>query len=213
MAVVVNADSVIRKLKFDHIRAKNEHEFRSLELLTSLLLHLRSRPLVIQNMIQETANLIQKHFKFRYTMIGLRNLTDGLYYYEVNSGMRQEAWTNQKSRKYKKEDFELSTSSYSAAEISKLSRVYLEEVNPLGATDVSVLNRPVLHGGRRKTDDDALEADFIDTLILGPGDDLLGWIEYSGTVTGKFPDAVTIKNIEVIAGILSVALVSLGYAQ
>jgi len=127
--------------------------------------------------------------------------------------MRPDAWASQKSRKYKKEDFNLRTDSYNAAEISKLSRVYLEEENPLGTTDITVLNRPVLFGGKRKADDDALEADFIDTLILGPDDDLLGWIEYSGTVTGKFPDALTVKNIEVIAGLLSIALLSLGYSR
>jgi hypothetical protein len=164
-------------------------------------------------MIQDAANQIQKQFKLRYCMIGLKSLTDGMYYYEVNSGMRPSSWESQRTRKYKKEDFGLHTNAYNAAEISHITRVYLEEENPLGPTDMTVLNRPVLHGSRRKSDDDALEADFVDTLILGPGDDILGWIEYSGTVTGKFPDSVTIRNVEIAAAILAVALRSIGYAK
>jgi len=213
MALAPTSDSVRRKLKFDYLKARNDPTFKSMDMLGTLLAHFLKPQLNIRDMIQEAANLIQKQFKLRYAMVGLKSMVDGFYYYEVNAGMRQDAWESQKARKYRKEDFDLHTSSYNAAEVSKLTRIYLEEENPLGPTDMMVLNRPVLHGSRRKLDDDALEADFVDTLIVGPGEDLLGWIEYSGTITAKFPDAVTIRNIEIAAGILAVALRSLGYAK
>lgn len=211
--VAPTADSVKRKLKFDYLKAKNDPTFRAMDMLGALLGHFYRPQLIVKDMIQDAANQIQKQFKLRFAMVGLKSLTDGFYYYEVNSGMRPDAWENQKSRKYRKEDFDLRTDSYSAYEVSKLTRVYLEEDNPLGPTDMTVLNRPVLHGSKRKYDDDALEADFVDTLIVGPEDDLLGWIEYSGTVAGKFPDPVAIRNIEIAAGILAVALRSIGYAK
>jgi hypothetical protein len=213
MVGMVNPESVIRKLKFDYLKAKNDSHFKSMEVMTLLLSRLQRSQFVIHDLIQEAANQIQRQYKLRYTLIGLRGLSDGTYRYEVMSGMRPDAWTSQKARTYKRADFELHTQNYNAGELSKYSRVYLEEVNPLGEDDLKVLNRPVLHGTRRKEEDEALEADFIDTLILGPADDLLGWIEYSGTITGEFPPAIAIKSIEVMAGILSIALVSQGYAM
>jgi hypothetical protein len=212
MVGMVSPESVIRKLKFDYLKAKNDSHFKSMEMMTLLLSRLQRSQFVVHDLIQEAANLIQRQYKFRYTLIGLRSLSDGLYRYEVMSGMRPDAWTSQKARTYKTTDFELQTQNYSAGELSRQSRIYLEEVNPLGEADLTVLNRPVLHGTTRKGEDEALEADFIDTLILGPADDLLGWIEYSGTITSEFPPAIAIKSIEVIAEILSIALVSQGYA-
>ena len=206
-------DAVKRRLKFDYIKAKTDPSFRSLDLIGGLLLHFQKPAIDINNIMQDTCNQIQRQFRVRYAMIGLRSLTDDLFKYEYQAGMRQEAWGNQRARTYKRTDFELHTQNYSAFEISKLTRVYLEEENPLGTNDITVLNRPVLHGGKRREDNDALEADFIDTLIVGPHDDFLGWLEYSGTLTGKFPDSVTIRNIEIIAGVLSVALRTLGYAK
>lgn len=213
MDKAVTTDSVKRRLKFDYMKAKNDPVARSMDFLSVLLGHFMRPQIVVRELIKDAASQMQKQFRLRYAMVGLRNPADGFYYYEAESGMRPEAWESQRARKYVRADFELRTDKYNAAEISPLTRVYLEEENPLAEKDLSVLNRPVLHGSRRNQDDDALEADFLDTLIIGPGRDLLGWIEYSGTVTGKLPDAVAIRNIEVAAQILAVALKSIGYAR
>ncbi|HEX9908614.1 MAG TPA: hypothetical protein VGB78_09170 [Thermoplasmata archaeon] len=213
MMNTIGMDAVKRKLKFDYIKAKSDPSFKALDLIGGLLQHFLKPQLDINSMMQDACNQIQRQFRVRYTMIGLKSLTDGLYKYEYQAGMRQEAWDNQRRRTYKRVDFDLHTQNYNASEISKITRAYLEEDNPLATTDLTVLNRPVLHGGKRREEDDALEADFIDTLIMGPYDELLGWIEYPGTLTGKLPDAVTMRNVEIVAGVLSVALRSLGYAK
>jgi hypothetical protein len=206
MATQVDTDSVRRKLKFDYLKAKNDASSRTLDVFSQLLGYFQKPQIVVHDMIQDAANLIQRQFRLRWAMVGLKSQSDGLYRYEVHCGMRPDSWARQKARAYKLSDFALHTNSYNAGEISRLTRVYLEEENPLGKDDTGVLNRPILLGTRRKSDDETLEADFIDTLIVGPGDDLLGWIEYSGTVTMKFPDPMTIRNIEVISGILSAAI-------
>jgi hypothetical protein len=205
MAYYVNADSVKRRLKFEYLRVKNEHESKSLELFTQLLNHVHKPDLSVMNLIQEATLVIQKQFRFRWCMIGLRE-PDGWYRYLVNTGMREDAWARQKAKQYKLSDFDPNAVNYKAGEISKLSRVYLEEDNQLGKDDEGVVNRPALLHLTRKAEDDVLEADFLDTLIMGPGDELLGWIEYSGTVTGKMPDAMTIRHIEVISNILASAI-------
>jgi hypothetical protein len=205
MTAIGDIESVKRRLKLDYLRVKNEHNSKSLEIYSQLLAHLNKPQLSIEEMSQEATALIQRQFRLRWCMIGLRD-ADGLYRYHVNTGMRDDSWSRQKARQYTLEDFNIGAANYKAGEISKLSRVYLEEENPLGKNDEGVVNRPALLRLKRKSDDDVLEADFLDTLILGPGDELLGWIEYSGTVVGKFPDALTIRHIEIVAQILAAAI-------
>jgi len=205
MAINVTADSVKRRLKFEYLKIKNEHSSKSLELFTSLLAHFSKPDISVADLIQETTMLVQKQFRLRWCMIGLRE-PDGWYRYIVMTGMREDAWAKQKAKQYKLSDFDPNAANYKAGEISKLTRVYLEEDNRLGKEDEGVVNRPALLHLSRKAEDDVLEADFIDTLIMGPGDDLLGWIEYSGTVTGKMPDAIAIRHIEVASQIISAAI-------
>lgn len=194
-----------RRLRFDYLGARSDPTSRVLDGYVSILAHFQKQPLVIRDLIQDTVNWVHRQFRLRWCMIGLRS-PDGMYRYEVEAGMRPEAWTLQKTKTYKLTDFAPAAQNYKAGEISKLSRVYLEEENQLSGGDVGVVNRPALLRSRRKTDDETLEADFIDTLILGPKDELLGWIEYSGTLTGKFPDPMTIRFVEAIAPILAAAI-------
>jgi hypothetical protein len=204
---VVDVESVKRRLRFDYLGARSDPTSRVLDGYVSLLAHFQKQPLVVRELIQDTANWIHRQFRLRWCMIGLRG-PDGVYRYEVEAGMRPDAWTKQKAKMYKYTDFAPSAQNYTAGEISKLSRVYLEEENELYKEDEGVVNRPALLRARRKADDETLEADFIDTLIMGPRDDLLGWIEYSGTLTGKFPDPMTVRFIEAISAIIAAAITS-----
>ncbi len=206
MAAIGDIESVKRRLKFDYLKIKNEHNSKALEMYTQLMSHFHRPQLAVMELIQEATTLIQRQFRLRWCMIGLRE-ADGFYRYLVQTGMRDDAWARQKTKQYRLEDFNISAVNYKAGEVSRLTRVYLEEENPLGKNDEGVVNRPALLRQRRKSDDEVLEADFMDTLIYGNGDELIGWIEYSGTVTGKFPDALTIRYIEIVSQILGAALV------
>jgi hypothetical protein len=201
----MDVEAVKRKLKFDYLKTRNDPSSRNLETFSALLSDFQRPQIAIHDLMQEATNLIQKQFRFRWTMIGLKSQSDGLYRYEFQAGMRAESWARQKVKVYKLTDFDMK-GAYKAGEISKLTRFYPEEDNPLFSEDQGVVNRPILLRGKRKTEDEALEADYIDTLILGPGDELMGWIEYGGTVAGKLPDLMTIRYIEVIAGILGAAI-------
>jgi len=203
----VDLDSVKRRLRADYSKTRNDPSLRTLDGFILLLSHCQKDELIVRDLIQDAANYIRRQFRFRWTMIGLKNRTDGLYRYEVMSGMREDAWAKQRLKVYKKEDFALS-GHYSAGEISKLTRIYLEEENPLVGQDTDLVNRPVLLRSKRAAEDEALEADFTDTLIAGKNDELIGWIEYSGAITGKLPDAVSIRQIEVIAAIIGATISS-----
>jgi hypothetical protein len=206
MPDAVDVESVKRKMRFDYIKARNESDSKALEGFSTLLSHFERPQLSIRDMIQDSANFLQRQFKLRWAMVGLKSSSDGLFRYEVQTGMRTEAWARQKAKAYKETDFD-PRGSYKAGEISKLSRVYLEEENPLFKEDEGVVNRPVLLRTKRKEIDDTLEADFVDTLILGSHDELLGWLEYSGTLAGKLPEPMVIRHAEVAAAILGAAII------
>ena len=203
----VDPDTVKRKLRFDYLKAKNDPASRPLDGFTTLLQHFLKPHLVIHDLAQESATYIQKQFRLRWTLIGFR-CSDGMYRYDVMSGMRDEAWVRHKSKTWTRADFMPTSERYDYGDISKLSRVYLEEQNPLLKEDEQAVNRPALLRSKRDSDETCLEADFIDTLILGSKDEMLGWIEYSGTIAGEFPDPWTVRNIEVISAVIGAAIAS-----
>jgi len=201
----VDPDTVKRKLRFEYIKTKTDISSRSLDGIVSMLNRFHSPRILVHEVIQDAATNIQRQFRLRWVMVGLRD-PDGLYRYKVMSGMRPEAWDRHLSKKYAREDFTPTTNNYQFGEISKLSRIYLEEENSLTKDDELSVNRPALLRSKRTSENDCLEADFIDTLILGPHDEMLGWIEYSGTVAGEFPDSMAIRYIELSAAIISAAI-------
>lgn len=210
LANTPDAESVKRRLRFDYMRVKSDPAAKNLDVLTAVLVVTQRPQLTPIELSQETVNILQKQYRLRWAMIGLRNRVDGKYRYEVNCGMREDAWSRQKAKTYSLADFMETSERYKFGEISKLTRVYPEEENPLFNDDQLLTNRPVLLKSKRSSDDETLEADFIDTLIMGPGNDLLGWIEYSGTIANRFPDATVIRGIEVIAGVLALAMAGTG---
>ncbi len=201
----VDPETVKRKLKFDYLKAKGEPSAKAMEGFTVLLHHFHRPHLVVHDVLQEAANYMQKQFRLRWVIIGLRN-DDGMYRYDVNSGMREEAWARHKKRAFPLSEFTPKSTRYNFGEISQLTRIYLEEQNPLYKDEEQSVNRPALLRSKRETDETSLEADFVDTLIVGNKDEMLGWIEYSGTITNEFPDMATIRNIEVISAILGAAI-------
>jgi len=199
---------VKRGLRINYLGARSDQASKLIDGFASLLAGFQKKPVVVDDIIQDAVNYIHRQFRLRFVMIGLRNPTDGVCTYRVEAGMRPDVWEWQKKRTYKKEDFALAKEGwYIAGEISRLTRVYLEEDNPLGQEDVEqVVNRPFMMKATRKSQDDTLEADFMDTLILTSDNELLGWIEYSGTIASKFPDPMVIRWIEFIAAILAAAI-------
>ncbi len=202
----VTPDRVEISLKMAYLKSRRDPNSRILEGFVTLLEHFQKNHMALAALLQEAANLIRSQFTLRYVMIGLKG-QDGTYKYEFMSGMRDDSWAAHKKKVYTLASFATSVPGwYSVGVISKLSRVYLEEKNPLGPGYETSVNRPALLSLQRSSIDTSLEADFFNTLIKGSKDELLGWIEYPGTVGGKLPDATVIRNVEVVASILGAAI-------
>ncbi len=207
MSSYSDPEAVKRWLRINYLSARSDQSAKLVDGISGLVARLQARPFVIQGLIQEAADYIHRQFRLRWVMMGLRSPSDGKYRYEAMAGLRADAWEKQKTRVYSREDFNpVVPGFYKAGEISKLTKVYLEEENPLGEEDKVKVNRPLLLNSKRKSQWDALEADYLDTLIMGTDGDMLGWIDYSGTITGKYPDAITIRWIELTAALLAAGI-------
>ena len=155
--------------------------------------------------LQEVADTINAKQAIKEITIGLRSPSDGLYRYEVMSGLSDSEWDAHKRLSYKHEDF-YSEDVYKFMQISKYTRLLLAEDNPYANGEDDTYERDLLLQSKRKSLDDTIEGDYLDISIFGKGDDLLGWIEISGMENGRFPDTETIKCLELLASVIGVAL-------
>jgi len=155
--------------------------------------------------LQEVADTINAKQAIKEITIGLRSPSDGLYRYEVMSGLSDSEWDAHKRLSYKHEDF-YSEDVYKFMQISKYTRLLLAEDNPYANGEDDTYERELMLQSKRKSLDDTIEGDYLDISIFGKGDDLLGWIEISGMENGRFPDTETIKCLELLASVIGVAL-------
>lgn len=193
------------RLKFEYSHTLKDQTQKALESLQSLLAHF-ARPIIdVDGLMQQIADTICRQFGIDSVAIGLKDPEDGKYRYSITSGYREEAIQNLKQLAYTLDDF-LKDDSYKGTFISKQTKIFLGEDNEYKDLDKVAYNRPMLLGLKRRSLNDALEADYLDSFILGANEELLGWIEISGTRTGRLPDAVTIRWVEAAGAIIAAAL-------
>lgn len=156
-------------------------------------------------LLDKAVKMIHQQFRLRWVAIGTRSDRDDLYRYDAFAGLREDAVKARKCEAFKREDFD-GTGKYPGRMISHQTMLFLEEDKPYTDGAEMTFNRPALMNSLRHSPEDCLEADYIDVHIFGGKDNLLGWIEASGTLTGKLPDVNTIRWMEMIASILGLAL-------
>jgi len=202
----VNHKEIPGKMKMDYLHGIIDPNQKTLDGIQSLFSRIRSPQMKTDDLLLEAANLISRQFGIDNVAVGLRDPKDGLYKYRAMVGFRNDAIEGHKSIAYRKEQF-FEDSQYIGYDISRLSRLYLDEDNVISEEDKKTFNRPGLLTMKRRTTSDSLEGDYIDTKILGANDELLGWIEFSGTRILKLPDAATVRWVEVIASAIGAALI------
>ncbi len=161
----------------------------------------------LHQLLQEVADLIYRQFRIREVSIGLRDPSDGLYRYQVLHTVREGVKMAHLDLAYKYEDF-FDESRWRGTAISNLSKLMLAEDMPYLDGEMGTFNKELMQKSRRKSDDESIEGDYIDILIRGTNDELLGWMEISGTWDMKIPSARTIRSLEVIACALGLILSS-----
>lgn len=176
-----------------------------MDIVHGLIVKLADPSIDMHGFLQEVAETMHNKLGIKEVTIGLRSPSDGMYRYEVMAGLTDTEWGAHKTLSYKLEDF-YSQDVYKSMQISRYTRLLLAEDNPYANGEESTYERDVMLQSKRKSLDDTIEGDYFDILILGRGDDLLGWIEFSGMANGRFPDTETIKCLELLASVMGVAL-------
>jgi len=187
--------------QYDSANPANER----LDCVHSLIEALADSQLSMSEFLQSAADVIRDRFWVKEVTMGLRSRSDGLYRYEVMSGLSDASWEAHRQLAYTLEQFE-DPERYVFAQISNRTRLFLAEDNPYDKDEEGTFNRELMLKSSRKSLDETIEGDYIDVRILGKGGVLLGWIEISGTTDGKFPDVHSIKCLELLASVLGIAL-------
>jgi hypothetical protein len=120
-------------------------------------------------------------------------------------GLEKEGADRYSNLAYTREQL-LNGSTYPSHEISSHTRLFLSEEHPYTKGEEYTYRRPGLIGMKRRTLTDSLEADYLDIFFHEPHGSILGFIEISGTRLRKLPDVATIRWIELIGALLSVAV-------
>jgi len=199
----IDYKEIPKKMKFDYEHALKDQAGRTIEAVHALLQHLEKKQVDLHKLMQEAGNLISRQFGIMDVGLGLRG-PDGLFRYEVLVGFRDIAVEERKKIAYKKEDF-YDSGPYKGYWLSKYTKLYLAEDHPWANSESKAYNRPILLDSKRRASNEALEGDYIDVHFFDPNDELLGWIEISGTRTGLLPDASVIRWIEIIGSIIGAA--------
>jgi len=205
----VSPEIIKRRLWLDYQRASNDPANDRLECVDELLDTLVKPDIVLPEFLKTAANTIGSKLCLNEVTIGLRDPKDGLYRYEAMYGLDPSEWDAHKKISYAREQFE-SQGPYKFKELSTHTRLFLAEDNPYGEGEDGTYSKELMLKSKRNSLEDAIEGDYLDTLILGKNDDLLGWIEYGGMTNGKFPDGQTLISLELVAAVIAVGINLLG---
>jgi hypothetical protein len=205
----VDHNEIARRMMFDYLHGAKDKNERALDGILYLLSHFQKPRMDLNALLVDIGSIIQKQLGIANVCIGLRSASDGLFRYEVIAGLRSDTEDAQRKLAYTEAQFSDDTE-YKGTMIGKITKLYLAEDLPYKDSERGSYDRRALLGMSRLSPTDSLEADYIDTWIQGINGKLLGWIEISGTRTGRLPDIMTVKQIEVMASIIGTALINQG---
>jgi len=201
----VDYKDIPKKLKFDYERAVRDLNGRTLAAVQALMQQIESPQPDARNLMLDASNLISRQFGISNVSVGLKG-SDGLFRYDIMVGLREDAIAERKKIAYKKEEF-YDAGPYKGYWISRYTKLYLAEDHPYADSDQGAYNRPILlKDSKRRLPNEALEGDYINVHIFDANNELVGWIETSGTRTGQLPDATSIRWMELMGCIIGIAL-------
>jgi hypothetical protein len=205
MALDVNLEAVKRKIWIEYQYSGKDRMNDLLDAMQGFVSRLRDPSTGLKDILQEAVNMIHDRLWIKDVTLGLKDPKDGKFRYEVMKGLKPATWDAHRKIAYTYEQF-FDVNIYKPRDISKFTKLFLSEDNPYADGEEGTYERPIMLKSKRRALDDSIEGDYLDIHIFGKRDELLGWIEVSGTVTNKIPDTPTIKTIELMASLIGVAL-------
>jgi hypothetical protein len=152
----------------------------------------------MHTILTDAAKLTHRNFEFQYVSIAMKDPTDEKFRYVAMVGLRDEVKTLRQNLSYTLVEM-MDTRSNPSTRVNKIIEIHLMEDKPLKEGGEGIYNRPSLIGKNRGGSDSMVEGDYIELSILGPNDELIGWIEVSSPRDNKFPSRSTVKWIEFVS--------------
>jgi len=171
--------------------------------IQKLMLIARDPILPLQAFLDETGRLIHRLFDFREIAIGMKSKNDNLFRYEVLIGFSRNAERARKKLAYTHDEMTDSKKYPGGITIAKKTEFMLVELQPYKSGEEDTFNRPNRLTKERASIEDIIDGDYIDIYFFGRKDEVLGWIELSGTRSGKMPSRSTIRWLEIISSIIA----------
>jgi len=202
---IINSKDIARQMKRDYTFTPKGQDFRVQEALQQLIPHFQKPQFNLRSFLEDVGKMIYRQFDIAQVSIGRKDPKDNLYRYEVLIGLRKEVEAAHRQIAYTYNEF-WNSDIYKGTRISKYTKVFLAEDNPYAEGEEGTYNRPLMLVSKRNSPEDTLEADYFDIHFFGVNDEMLGWIETSGTKAGKIPSIETIKWLEVLGMIIAAAI-------
>jgi len=202
---VVEPKDVALRMRMDYSHGIKEHATRNVEDISALCARVKQSGFELDSFLKDVADLVSRQFGIANVSVAVWDRAHDSYKYRVVIGFEKEAAEAYKSITYTKTQL-MDEKTYPSHEISKCTRLYLSEEHPYTEGEESSFARPGLLGMKRRSVTDSLEGDYLCFFISGADDEILGWIEASGTRLRKLPDTATIKWIELLACIVGVVI-------
>jgi len=202
---VVEPRDVALRMRLDYSHGVKDLNTKVIEEITTLCSKIKRSNLDLDSFLTDTAEMVSRLFGIASVAIAIWDPAMRHFKFRVATGLGQEGVALYKSLTFSKEQM-LDDKNYPCYEISKQTKLYMSEDHPYVDGQESTFARPNLLGMKRRSLTDSLEADYLCVFIYGSNDEILGWIEISGTRLRKLPDVTTIKWIEMIACIMGAVL-------
>lgn len=196
---------VANRIKFEYTSIPKDKNEKVVQALQTLFINLQNKRMTAKNILEEAGMLLIKHFGLKDVVIGVKDPRNNLFKHEVVIGCTNEVKKTLKNLTYQESDF-YNPEKWKPVKISKCIHLYLSEEQSTPEEEVSTFNRPLLLQRERKTTTQLLEGDYVDFLMFGHNDELIGYIELSGEKGGELPSNNTIKWVELIASMLAIIL-------
>jgi hypothetical protein len=186
-------------------RGTLEEQF--LDGMRNFIVHTLESGPTLESILQEASKCIQTLFQFKKVAFGIR-CRDGSYRYLAIVGFESEA--ARRKIIYTSEDIK-DIIFYRSVRICKNAQFHLSEETPHNQERENIYNRPNPLGTVRQHPDDMIEGDFIVIILQGKNREIIGWIEVSGTTSGKLPGRETILRLEFFGSCLTPIII--GYPE
>jgi hypothetical protein len=198
----VTTAMVVQSLRSDYAKCGKDTAVKALDGIQQLVEHLMNPQLELQTTLDFITRLIYKQLSIKEVSIGLRSPADSLYRYYSMYGLSAKSWETHKTLRYTRDEL-FDPSKYKGSALSKRSLLFLAEDKPYDDDELKTYSSFIAGMQKRTSPDGYLEGDYIDVLMHDRKNEIIGWIEVTGTWEGRLPDGGTIRALEAIASILS----------